>query len=314
LTGWGVRSSDWSVALSVQQQILPRASVEIAYSRRWFSAFTAVDNRRTQAADYTPYSITAPLDPRLPGGGGYVIPGLFDIVPTLSGQIDNLTTLANKYGEWYQNFNGIDITLNARTRAGLTLQGGTSTGRTIADACGVRANLPELNAAVGAGLAGSTVSTTSPYCHVNFSWLTQARGLASYTVPKIDVQVSGVFQSKPGALLAANYDVPAATIAQTLGRPPSGNVTFVTVNLVEPGTLYGDRINQVDFRVAKLFRFSGKRAMVALDMYNALNANPILTYNAAFVPGNPWPQPRSFAGAGAVLTARLFRISAEFNF
>jgi hypothetical protein len=314
LTGSGVRSSDWSLGLSVQQQILPRASVEIAYSRRTFQNFTTVDNRRTQSSDYTPYSITAPLDSRLPNGGGYTISGLYDLVPTLSGQIDNLTTLSTKYGQWTQNFNGLDITLNARSRGGLTVQGGTSTGRTTVDSCDVRANLPELNATLGAGLAGSTVSTTSPYCRVNYSWLTQARGLATYTVPKIDVQVSGVFQSKPGALLAANYDVPANVVAQSLGRAPSGNVTFVTVNLIEPGTLYGDRINQLDFRVAKLFKFSGKRAMLALDMYNALNANPILTYNTSFVPNGTWLQPRAFAGAGAVLTARLFRISAEFNF
>jgi hypothetical protein len=314
LTGMGVRSSDWSMGLSVQQQILPRASIEIGYKRRWFTGFTAVDNRRTQVSDYTPYSVTAPLDSRLPGGGGYDVPGLFDVVPTLSGQIDNLTSLANKYGEWYQNFNGVDITLNVRTRGGLTLQGGTGTGRTVVDACDVRAHLPELNATVGAGLAGSLVNLTSPYCHVNYRWLTQARGLATYTVPKVDMQVSGVFQSKVGALLAANYDVPAAEVAKSLGRAPSGNVTFVTVNLLEPGSRYGDRINQLDFRVAKILRFSGKRAMVALDMYNALNANPILTYNNAFVPNGPWLQPRSFAGAGAVLTGRLFRISAEFNF
>ena len=109
-------------------------------------------------------------------------------------------------------------------------------------------------------------------------------------------------------------DVPAAAIAQSLGRPPSGNVTFVTINLLEPGSRYGDRVNQLDFRVAKILTFSGKRAMLALDMYNALNANPILTYNTAFVPGGPWLQPRSFAGAGAILTGRLFRISAEFTF
>ena len=69
-----------------------------------------------------------------------------------------------------------------------------------------------------AGLVGSTVSTTSPYCHVAYGVLTQLRGLATYTIPKIDVQVSGVFQSKPGALLSANYAVPAAPIAQSLGR------------------------------------------------------------------------------------------------
>ena len=99
--------------------------------------------------------------------------------------------------------------------------------------CGQR--LPELNAVIGAGLVGSTVSPTSPYCHVDYGLLTQMRGLATYTIPRVDVQVSGVFQSKPGALLAANYAVPAAVIAQSLGRPPSGNVTNVTINLLEPG-------------------------------------------------------------------------------
>ncbi len=96
------------------------------------------------------------------------------------------------------------MTLNIRLRNGLTLTGGTSTGQTVADNCAVRANLPELNQGIGAGLVGSTVNTVSPYCHVAYGVLTQGRGLGSYIIPKIEVQVSGVFQSKPGQLLAAN--------------------------------------------------------------------------------------------------------------
>ena len=60
LTGWGVRSSDWSLGASIQQQILPRASIEVAYSRRWYHGFTLTDNLVVQASDYTPFSITAP--------------------------------------------------------------------------------------------------------------------------------------------------------------------------------------------------------------------------------------------------------------
>jgi len=182
----------------------------------------------------------------------------------------------------------------------------------------VRANLPELNAGIGAGLVGSAVSTTSPYCHVAYGWLTQLRGLVSYTIPKIDTLVSAVIQSKPGALLAANYAMPAvrtattpanvAVVADFLGRAPSGNVPNVTINLIEPGSLYGERINQLDFRFAKNFRFGGKRAMLALDLYNSLNANPVLTYNQTFVPGGTWLQ------ANSILTGRLARISAEWTF
>jgi hypothetical protein len=307
LAGWGVRPSDWNVGASLQQRILPRASIEVTYSRRWFHGFTVTDNRLVEPSDYSPYSVTAPMDPRLPGGGGYTISGLYDVSPAKAGQIDNLITDSRPFGGWTQYYNGVDVTLSVRS-GGLTFQGGTSTGKTIADACEVRTNLPELSASIGAGLVSSSVSPTSPYCHVDYGVLTQFRGLASYTIPKVDVQVSGVIQSKPGALLAANYAVPNAAVVPSLGRSLSGNATNVTVNLIEPGTLYGDRLNQLDFRVGKILKFGARRAIVALDLYNALNSTAILTYNTAYVPGGPWLQPNS------VLTARLARISAEFSF
>jgi hypothetical protein len=174
--------------------------------------------------------------------------------------------------------------------------------------CAVRANLPELNLALGPGLAGSTVSTTNPYCHVSYGVLTQLRGLVSYTIPKVDVQVSSVMQSKPGALLAANYAFPAAQVAAVLGRPVAGNPANVTVNLLEPGTRYGDRINQLDFRAAKVLRFAGTRATVGVDIYNMLNSDAVLSYNNTFVPNGTWLQPIS------VLTGRMARISTDFTF
>jgi hypothetical protein len=307
LHGWGVRPSDWSINVSLQQQLLPRVSIEVAYARRTFSGFTVTDNQLVQQSDYTPYRITAPSDPRLPNGGGYVVDGLFDLAPALFGRVDNLIADSRKYGDWSQHFDGVDVTLSARMNR-FTFQGGTSTGRSAADACAVRRNLTELSSGLGAGLAGSNVSPTSPYCKVNFGVLTQFRGLATYTVPKIDVQISGVMQSKPGPLLAANYAVPAADVALSLGRAPAGGASTVTVNLLEPGTKYGNRVNQLDLRLAKLFRYGGTRAMVGVDVYNALNKYAILTYNNTFVPGGTWLQPQS------ILTARMVKISAEFTF
>jgi hypothetical protein len=232
---------------------------------------------------------------------------LYDIAPALFGQVNDFITDSRGLGEWSQYFNGMDVTVNARTQGNLTVQGGISVGQTVSDACDVRARLPELAVTIGAGLQGSSVSQTSPYCHVATGFLTQFRGLATYTVPKIAVQVSGVFQSKPGPQLAANYAVPASVIAQALGRAPAGQVTNVTVNLVEPGTMYGDRINQMDFRTAKILRFGPTKTMIALDLYNAFNSSVVLTYNNAFVPGGTWLQPNS------ILTGRLARISAELT-
>ena len=85
-------------------------------------------------------------------------------------------------------------------------------------------------------------------------------------------------------------------------------MTNVTVNLVEPGALYGDRLNQLDFRVAKILKFGARRAMIGVDLYNVLNSSAVLTYNNVFVPGGTWLQPNS------ILTPRLARIGAELNF
>src|SRR5688572_26417371 len=92
LSGWGIRPSDWSYNVSIQQQILPRVSVELAYARRTFRGFTVTDNMAVAASQYAEYSITAPSDPRLPNGGGYTIGGLYDIDPALFGRVDNLIT------------------------------------------------------------------------------------------------------------------------------------------------------------------------------------------------------------------------------
>ena len=313
LNGWGVRPSDWTIDVSIQRQILPRASVTLAYSHRWFHGFTIADNLAWQPSDLTPFSVVAPVDPRLPGGGGYVVSGLYDVAPDKAGQVSNLIADSSKYGRWFQYFNGLDATLNLRA-AGFTFTGGTSTGQTVADNCEVRARLPELATTtsgaspLGPGLGSSIVSPVSPYCHVAFGIQTQFRGLTSYELPGIGAQLSATLQSKPGAMLAANYAVPNAAVAPSLGRDLSGNASNVTVNLVAPGTRYGDRINELDVRVAKILRHGGSRTMVALDIYNALNSSAGLTYNNAFVPGAPWPRPNT------ILTPRFFRVTVETEF
>ncbi len=296
LHGWGVRGSDWTFGASIQQELFPRASVEVAYVRRWFNGFTVTDNRAYSAADYQSFSLVAPLDSRLPGGGGQTIAGLYDLAPTATfGRVDNLLQATSKVGERVQYANNVDVTLNIRTSNGITMQGGYSTTQTVNDTCEIRAAIPES-------------ATVNPYCHTASGFQPQFRGLASYTIPRVDLQVSSVYQDKPGPQLSANYFATNANLAATLGRPLSGSAPFVTVNLVEPGTLYGDRIRQLDGRVAKIVNFAGKRATFGLDVYNVLNNGVILTYNNSFVPGGNWLAPTS------IMTPRMARLSVEFTF
>jgi hypothetical protein len=312
LSGWGVRPSDWDFGISIQQQLLRRMSVEVAYHRRSFAGFTVQDNTLLAANELDTFSVTAPADPALPGGGNYVVGGLYDVTPAKFGQILNNVTDSSKFGDASQVFNGVDVTVNLR-QGGLTLQGGTSTGQTTADFCDVRQNLPELSLAIGAGLQTSNINTGSPYCNVSSGFLTQFRGLTSYVIPKIDAQISAVFQSKPGPAIVANWAVPASVASAALGRPLAGNVANVTVNLIEPGTVYGNRVNQLDVRIAKNLRFGSKRTMVSMDLYNATNTGAVLTYNNAYAPPTA-TAPGVFMQPQTVATPLMVRFTAEVTF
>jgi hypothetical protein len=80
----------------------------------------------------------------------------------------------------------------------------------------------------------------------------------------------------------------------------------VQVNLVEPGTLFGDRINQVDLRFAKIMTFGRSRFNVGVDLFNFLNTNTGTNYNNTY--GPLWMRPT------AVLPARFAKLSAQIDF
>ena len=317
VSGWGTRPYNWGLGLAVQQEVAPRVSVTVGYFRNWWDNWYVVDNRATSLQDYTPFSIQAPVDPRLPGGGGHTISGLYDLVPSKVGQVDELAQSYKNIGDQTENWQGVDVSVVARLQNGLTVQGGTSTGRQLADGCDVRAKMPEL----GAGPTGVTnnsvtgdgqnaLRVTNPYCRIAEPYRTDFRGLATYIVPKVDVQVAATWTSIPGDSLAANFVATNAWIAagpQPLGRNLSGAAN-VTVNLIPPHTFYADRRNNIDLRAAKILRYRGTRTQIGVDIYNLMNTDVVEDYNQAFVPGGAWLIPTT------IQPARYARISAQVDF
>jgi hypothetical protein len=295
LEGSGVRPADWQIGVSVQQKLVTGVSVEIGYFRRWLQNFTVIDNLAVSAADFDQFSVTAPSDPRLPGGGGYSVTGLYDVSPARFGQTNTLTTLARKSGSQTSIYDGLLIQASARTANGITLQGGMNVGNTVADSCEVRAALPE-------------TAAVNPYCRNAPGIVTRVTGLAAYTVPRIDVLVSGTFRSDQGLPLQANYVVSTAEAARSLGRPLAGNSPQVIVNLLAPGDRWGDRVNVIDMRVAKILRWGRTRTNVGVDLYNLFNSSAVLTYNQAFNPGGTWLAPTT------VVQARFAKLSATIDF
>ena len=297
IQGWYKRPNEREYEIGVQHQLLPRLAVDVGYFRRTFDNFTVVDNRAVAPSDYSPFSITAPLDPRLPGGGGYVIEGLQNLNPNKVGQVDNLFARAKKYGNQYEHWNGFDATMNLRLPRGTLLQGGVSTGRTSTDNCEVVRAVPE------SAIAGS--SNSPLYCQVDTPFLTQMKFLASYVVPKIDVMLSATVTSLPPPPITANYVASNAIVQPSLGRPLSGGAANVTVNLVSPGELYGDRINSMDLRFSKIFRFDDLRLNLNLDLYNALNSSSVVVLNNNYA---TWQVPQQ------ILLPRFAKVGVQFDF
>jgi hypothetical protein len=293
VTGWGRRPFDWEFSGGVQHELLPGVSLSVDYFRRLFGNFVVTDNRAVSASDYSVFSITAPSDPRLPGGGGYTVSGLYNLSPARFGvPADNYVTFADNYGKQIEHWNGVDVALGMHPRGGLVLQGGTSTGRRTIDSCEIRASLPE-------------TADVNPYCRTQTPFQTQFKGVLLYAVPRIDVQVSATIQSVPGSQVIGNFVASNAVVQPSLGRPLSGGAANITANIVEPWSIVTERLNQVDLRIGKNLRFSRSRSTIHLDLFNLLNANTVLAENPAF---------GTFRRPTAILPARFVKIGYQLDF
>jgi hypothetical protein len=94
----------------------------------------------------------------------------------------------------------------------------------------------------------------------------------------------------------------------TLGR--AFNVgTTAPVQLIKPGTMFGDRVNQVDVRFGKNFKADRMRIRASIDIYNALNSSAILTINTTYATTNSsWLRPTS------IMPGRLVKFGATVDF
>jgi hypothetical protein len=299
--GWGNRAYNWEFSTSVQHELIPRLGIDVGYFRRWFGNFQVTQLRGLTAADFDRYSVTAPLDSRLPDGGGYVINDLYNVNPSRVGVGTTYTTLARDFGDQTEYWNGVDFSANARLQNGIMLQGGVSTGRTTSDNCDVIGN----DQGAVFGLAAPGAGPSQRGCHVQAAFLTQVKLLGTYLVPRIDVNVAATVQSTPGPVLSANRTYQSSEIQPSLGRPLSAGAANATINMLLPGDMYGDRVNQFDVRIGKTIRFAGRRASVNLDVYNLFNANPVMQENAAYA---VWRTPQR------IMDARLFKISGQLDF
>jgi hypothetical protein len=329
LSGWGVRPNDMQTTVTLQQQIVPRVSADVSFTHRRFNNFFVTDDlNRDPATSYESYTLTAPTDPRLPGGGGYPVAVFVPTVAANAVQPQTILRRESFYGDGrISKWDGFEVTLNARMASGLMTQVGTSTGRGLVDTCDTVTAFNNVYAGIPRpGLASGAYAGPNPRgCHNEEPWQTTLRGSASYTISKIDVLVSAVLRSQPPTLLAAtaeqtaNWQVPNSVIAAALGHlPPGATATGTTVIELGDGDhrIYADnRRTQVDMRFAKIVRFGRTRTDVGVDLNNLTNTNYATGYNTTYIYGTDnTPRASGWGTPTSIYNPRFVRLNFTVNF
>jgi hypothetical protein len=129
-------------------------------------------------------------------------------------------------------------------------------------------------------------------------FLTQFKMSGTYVIPS-GIRLSANFQSQPGNERIIAYAV-VRSILPTLTQ------TSVTVRLNEPGSLYNDRVNQLDLTISRSFRPAGVEIRPELSVFNVFNANPVLAYV------NTWGP--SLGTVTTILNPRVLRLGFNMKF
>ena len=311
--GFGVRPYFWDIAAEIQHEFGPKVSMTGGYYRNWSSHFGSIagdswsavavaDNLAVTSADFSPYCITAPKNPALPGGGGYQVCGLYDIVPAKFGVGDQIFSRPSNYGQGKSRTSDfVTVAMNTRLGKGLELGGSLDTGRTVIDACFV---------------------VDSPQALLNCRVVTPFKGQTSVKVFAVfplpgGFSASSIFNNVSGVTYDANYVATNAEIAPSLGHNLAACGTKVvctstaTVPLVAPQTQFDPRRTLIDLRLTRAFKLGPKARLRAnLDLYNLLNDSSIVAINSAY--GSTWRQPSG--KAGGLTPPRLLQFGGQVDF
>jgi hypothetical protein len=176
--------------------------------------------------------------------------------------------------------------------------------------------LPEMLVSGSNRVARDNCSQVQPF-------LTQVKFIGTYQLPWA-LSVAATYQNSynttatapninPGAPrmgISATYVASNAQVVPSLGRTLSAGANAnVNVNVVEPGTMWGSRLQQVDLRFGRTFKVGRGSFKAMVDLYNALNANDEVAYNNTYgTNGATWLSPL------AILPGRLVKLGIQINY
>src|ERR1043166_1956392 len=266
------RPHQWVFDVAVQHEIRNGIGVSVSYNRRNFYDLIYTQNL---AAPFSSYTLTSVANPLV---AGETIP-IYNLLPAALGGVNLLDTNSPNNR---QHYSGVDVTLNVRWRR-VTLNGGTSTGRTMSMICDVQ----DPN-----NLRFCDQSTYA------LPFRTLARMSGTFGLP-YGIRASAVVQSIPGTARNITYVVTRAQV-------PALVQASVTTPLVPTNTVFLDRVNQLDLNFSKTVRANRLNVRPEVGIFNALNASPVTAQINSFGP--------TLDRVTAILPVRLVRIGVTITY
>lgn len=314
------RTYNLEYTAGVQHELFPRVSVAATYYRRQFYDLPVTDNLLRTPADYRAVDVVSPLD-------GSVFKAYTVATAAQLRLVNDFDT--NAGSDRKQIYNGGDLTFNVRIPGGGTLFGGFTMEKTLRVTCdepddpnflrfcddrenglpflkqfkfagtypmkfGIQASLSFQSIAGRAygGYSGTAAADRNRLAGPGYGDVGSPIGTRWLVTPTTRYAANCTGPCRPGELV-----IPGMTEAQLL------------LPLKPYGTEFLDRINQLDLSLGKWFEIGGgRRLQLQADVFNIMNANPVLGVRSTNYGTAAYDQ------VSSILNPRVIRFGAQLKF
>ncbi len=332
--GWGKREYNNQWSISMQQELAAGFGVMGGFYHTSFHNAQIAVNTALGASAFNSYCVTAPTDARLGPASGSQVCGNIDqtfaaktVLPTTVWYRVEDAPISGLSGARTEVYNGADFAMNWRFKGNGLLSGGLSLGKTVTDTCFANA-FPQITGTIAAGSVAALPIRDAKYCTNKAQSLwngigSQVKFQVVYPLP-YDFVIAATVKHLPGIPQGGSVTYTNAAIATSLGRnlvscaaETGACANTVSINVVQPGTLFDDRLNQVDLRGTRRFKVGSARLQGVVELYNALNmrvsqANTE-TWGAVTAPGVAAPG-STFLRPSLFLGGRLLKFGVQVDF
>jgi hypothetical protein len=279
---------------SIQHELLPRVSVTASWHHRVFHNLDVTNYTFRTRDSYTPVTVVSPLD-----GEVFTAYNISQAANARAERVD----FASK--DRQQIYDGFEFNFAARLPGNAQVFGGTTTQHTLTVNCDQPDDPNELRFC-------DERDRPNPF-------RTQLKLAGTYTLPW-GIQASASLQSEPGAALLTNWNISRTTrYAADCKAPctpgalviPNLTPAQLVVRLIPSGYEFMDRFNQFDMKLAKLFTVRGVRMLGQFEMFNTLNASPVIALRNGTTTGGTYFGTAAYHQPGDIPQGRLFKVGMQ---